>query len=71
MLNSLIDKNLLTKARKCLIQMHYEGGMGHIGGNLSSLDTMLLVFYEFKASEDEFILSKGCFLGALHISLWS
>jgi transketolase len=67
----LVDKNLLTKARKRLIQMHYESGVGHIGGNLSCLDAMLLVFHEFKASEDEFILSKGHSAGALYISLWS
>jgi transketolase len=51
--------------------MHYESGVGHIGGNLSCLDAMLLVFHEFKSSEDEFILSKGHSAGALYISLWT
>jgi transketolase len=49
--------------------MHYESGVGRIGGKLLCLDTMLLVFHEFKASEDEFILSKGHSPGALYISL--
>ena len=51
--------------------MHYESGVGHIGGNLSALDAMLLVFHEFMGFGDEFILSKGHSAGALYISLWS
>ena len=51
--------------------MHYESGVGHIGGNLSALDAMLMVFHECMASNDEFILSKGHSAGALYISLWS
>lgn len=51
--------------------MHFESGVGHIGGNLSSLDSMLLVFHEFKRDTDDFILSKGHSAGALYITLWS
>jgi transketolase len=58
-------------ARKRLLRMHFESGVGHIGGNLSSLDSMLLVFHEFKRDSDDFILSKGHSAGALYITLWS
>ena len=61
----------ISAARKRLIQMHFDSGVGHIGGNLSALDSMLLVFHEFLGSEDQFILSKGHSAGALYISLWS
>lgn len=51
--------------------MHYASGVGHIGGNLSALDAMLLVFHEFLREQDRFILSKGHSAGALYIALWS
>lgn len=62
----------LTDARKRLLQMHYESGVGHIGGNLSSLDAMLLLHHEYLRTErDQFILSKGHSAGALYVTLWS
>ncbi|MES2626564.1 MAG: transketolase [Pseudomonadota bacterium] len=61
----------LTAARKRLVQMHFDSGVGHLGGNLSALDAMLLVFHEYLSAEDKFILSKGHSAGALYISLWS
>jgi transketolase len=51
--------------------MHYESGVGHIGGNLSSLKALMVVFHEFLNPEDRFILSKGHSAGALYVSLWS
>ena len=59
------------EARRRLLQMHYESGVGHIGGNLSSLDAMLVVFREFLREQDQFILSKGHSAGALYVALWS
>lgn len=58
-------------ARKRLLQMHYESGVGHIGGNLSCLDAMLLVFHEWLRPADSFVLSKGHSAGALYTALWS
>jgi len=58
-------------ARKRLLQMHFESGVGHIGGNLSALDAMLIVFHEYLDGEDKFVLSKGHSAGALYITLWS
>ncbi len=61
----------LLAAKKRLLRMHFESGVGHIGGNLSALDAMLLLFHEFIGSQDRFILSKGHSAGALYVSLWS
>ncbi|MBI3481184.1 MAG: transketolase [Nitrosomonadales bacterium] len=60
-----------SAARKRLLQMHFESGVGHIGGNLSALDAMLVVFHEYLSGEDKFILSKGHSAGALYTTLWS
>jgi transketolase len=65
---SLID---VVNARKRLLQMHFESGVGHIGGNLSCLDAMMLTLHEYVGSKDRFILSKGHSAGALYIALWS
>jgi len=70
-MTSLVDPGFCKNARKRLLKMHYESGVGHIGGNLSALDAMLLVFHEFWQPGDQFILSKGHAAGALYISLWS
>lgn len=58
-------------ARKRLLQMHFESGVGHIGGNLSSIDAILIVFHEVLREQDRFILSKGHSAGALYAALWS
>jgi transketolase len=69
------NKNLtpadFIKARKRLLQMHFDSGVGHIGGNLSALDALLIVFHERLSAADKFILSKGHAAGALYIALWS
>jgi transketolase len=66
-----LSKEMLTFARKRLLQMHYESGVGHIGGNLSCLDALMLVLHEYVGLEDRFILSKGHSAGAFYIALWS
>ncbi|MCY1165162.1 1-deoxy-D-xylulose-5-phosphate synthase [compost metagenome] len=68
---SKLTPNMMATARKRLLQMHFESGVGHIGGNLSVLDAILLVFNEFLGEKDTFILSKGHSAGALYIALWS
>ncbi|MEO5689946.1 MAG: transketolase [Burkholderiaceae bacterium] len=70
-MNLPLTDALRTRARRRLLQMHYASGVGHIGGNLSALDAMLLVFHEFLREQDRFILSKGHSAGALYIALWS
>jgi transketolase len=58
-------------ARKRLLQMHYEARVGHIGGNLSAIDGLLIVLHEYVQPEDMFILSKGHSAGALYTALWT
>jgi len=69
----MINQIIVEKAKKKLLEMHFESGVGHIGGNLSALDAILVVFHEFLALElgDHFILSKGHSAGALYVALWS
>jgi len=51
--------------------MHHEAKVGHLGGNLSCLDALLVVFHDFMKDGDRFVLSKGHSVGALYITLWS
>lgn len=67
----MIFKELQKKARLRLLQMHYESGVGHIGGNLSALDSMLYLHSKILKNDDSFVLSKGHSAGALYISLWA
>jgi len=60
-----------NRARQRLLRMHYESGVGHIGGNLSALDALLVVYHEFLREGDRFVLSKGHAAGALYTALWS
>ncbi|MBI5279621.1 MAG: transketolase [Burkholderiales bacterium] len=60
-----------ARARQRLLRMHFESGVGHIGGNLSALDALLVVFHEFLGEHDRFVLSKGHSAGALYTALWS
>jgi transketolase len=65
-----LSRDDLKRARKRLLQMHFDSGVGHLGGNLSSIDTMLVIFRQFLRSQDRFVLSKGHSAGALYIALW-
>jgi len=58
-------------ARLRLLQMHYEAGVGHIGGNLSALDILLCLYHDVMGPQDQFVLSKGHAAGALYVTLWS
>ncbi len=62
---------IIKKAKIRLLKMHFESGVGHIGGNLSSLDLMVCLYHEILANGDAFVLSKGHAAGALYITLWS
>lgn len=59
------------QARMRLLQMHYESHVGHIGGNLSCLDAMMVVMHHAMTPVDLLVLSKGHAAGALYICLWS
>jgi transketolase len=66
-----LTQAVLLEARKRLLTMHFRSGVGHIGGNLSCIDAMCLVFHEYLRPADRFILSKGHSAGALYVALWS
>lgn len=63
--------DISLSARKRLIQMHFEAGAGHLGGNLSCLDLLLTLHHRVMSINDHLILSKGHSAGALYVSLWS
>ncbi|HEY2857482.1 MAG TPA: transketolase [Terracidiphilus sp.] len=62
---------LLLRAKKRLLQMHYESGVGHVGGNLSCLDILMTLYHEVLDPQDAFVLSKGHAAGAVYVTLWS
>lgn len=51
--------------------MHRTSGVGHLGGNLSCIDALMVLYHGVMASDDEFVLSKGHAAGALYVALWS
>lgn len=61
----------LDDARRRLLTMHWRSGVGHLGGNLSALDAMMLLHHEIIGDTDRFILSKGHSAGAYYVTLWS
>jgi transketolase len=69
--HSMAFKETLLKSKKRLLQMHFESGVGHIGGNLSCLDVLMVLHHQIMNKDDQFILSKGHSAGALYITLWS
>ena len=69
MKNEFKQKVILAKRR--LIQMHREAKAGHVGGNLSCIDAMLVLHHLVMSPEDRLVLSKGHSAGALYVALWS
>ncbi|SKC01186.1 transketolase [Luteibacter sp. 22Crub2.1] len=66
-----LDEQRLAVIRARLLRMHFESGVGHIGGNLSAVDALALLFNERMGEHDRFLLSKGHSAGALYVALWS
>lgn len=64
-------RSIMQQARKRLLQMHFEAGVGHIGGNLSCLDALLVLQRQVLGPDDLFVLSKGHSTGALYVALWA
>jgi transketolase len=62
---------ILRKAKLRLLKMHFDSGVGHLGGNLSALDLLLTLYHRVMGQDDQFVLSKGHAAGALYIALWS
>ena len=66
-----LTPELLLSAKVRLLQMHYESGVGHIGGNLSCFDVLMELYHNVLGPSDKFVLSKGHSAGALYVTLWS
>jgi transketolase len=67
----VLSVDQIQAARLRLLRMHYESGVGHIGGNLSALDLLLCLYHDVLGPADRFVLSKGHAAGALYVALWS
>ena len=65
------SQELHRRVRLRLLRMHYESGVGHLGGNLSALDLLVTLHHRVMAKDDLFVLSKGHAAGALYVTLWS
>lgn len=63
--------DVVRRAKARLLRMHFESGVGHIGGNLSVIDLLLTLYHRLMGPDDQFILSKGHAAGALYATLWS
>jgi transketolase len=61
----------LNQARRRLLDMHFRARVGHLGGNLSCIDALMLLHHDIMAADDRFILSKGHSAGALYVTLAS
>jgi transketolase len=66
-----LTPELLLRAKLRLLQMHYESGVGHIGGNLSCFDILMALHHNVLGPLDKFVLSKGHSAGSLYVTLWS
>ncbi len=67
----VLTKQQARRAKRRLLQMHFESRVGHIGGNLSCLDILLTLYHTVLSDDDQFVLSKGHAAGALYVTLWS
>ena len=63
--------NALRESKLRMLKMHYEANAGHIGGNLSCIDSLMCLYHCKIKENDEFLLSKGHSAGALYSTLWS
>ena len=61
----------VRRAKARLLRMHFESGVGHIGGNLSCFDLLMCMYHRVLGPHDVCVLSKGHAAGALYVTLWS
>lgn len=66
-----LSRETVLQAKRRLLRLHYECGVGHIGGNLSCLDILLTLYHSVMVADDVCVLSKGHSAGALYVTLWS
>jgi transketolase len=63
--------DVVRQAKLRLLRMHFESGVGHIGGNLSALDVLVCLYHRILQPSDMFVLSKGHSAGAWYTTLES
>lgn len=61
----------LAQAKHRLLKLHFDARHGHIGGDVSCIDAMMVLHHRIMTQDDRFILSKGHSAGALYVTLWS
>ena len=76
-MNSQTDiESICKKVRRNIVQMVFDAKSGHIGGSMSSVEIMAVLYSEFLshrpddpgwAERDRFIMSKGHALSRIHI----
>jgi transketolase len=66
-----MKKKTFIESKIFLLKMHANANAGHIGGNLSCFDSIMVLFHHHLAIHDRFVLSKGHSAGAFYIALWS
>jgi len=69
--HSNLNSSRLEAIREKLIELHYDKKVGHLGGNLSSIDVISLLLHEFCLDPNQLVLSKGHSALALYVALWS
>lgn len=60
---------IIKHAKQLLLETHFKAGVGHVGGNLSCIDALLVLFLEYYNSDSRIVLSKGHAAGALYVTL--
>ena len=69
--NQLSISNAISRCKLKLLEMHMKSNAGHVGGNLSCFDALMVLFHHGISPIDRFVLSKGHSAGALYVTLWS
>lgn len=67
---SKLSESQIRVVRDRLIRLHYDKNVGHLGGNLSSIDVISLLLSEFCDHPRQLVLSKGHSALALYVALW-
>lgn len=67
----MVAEKLIKKARARLMELHYQAKAAHLGGSLSCIDTLVVLYSRILGSDDMFVLSKGHSTSALYVALWA
>ncbi len=62
--------DLIRTARSKVMELHYKTKAGHLGGSLSCIDALVVLYTSILEKEDVFVLSKGHSASALYVALW-